>query len=118
MASAARPLAPGRPNEARISPSFICTVVRRPAFVINSSAHRLMFAALGPRQDALMEAIFRAYFREGRDIGNAERDECEPGLHHVVLSLYARGDTRSARRPPRAASRNSRGGLLRMDYPR
>lgn len=35
-------------------------------------AHRLMWAATGPRQDALMEAIFRAYFCEGRDIGNRD----------------------------------------------
>lgn len=33
-------------------------------------AHRLIWAAAGPRQDALMEAIFRAYFCEGRDIGD------------------------------------------------
>jgi predicted DsbA family dithiol-disulfide isomerase len=35
-------------------------------------AHRLIWAATGPRQDALMEAIFNAYFCEGRDIGNAD----------------------------------------------
>ena len=37
-------------------------------------AHRLIWLAgeKGPLQDALMEAIFRAYFVEGRDIGNRE----------------------------------------------
>jgi predicted DsbA family dithiol-disulfide isomerase len=35
-------------------------------------AHRLIWAAMGPKQDALMEAVFRAYFCEGRDIGDPE----------------------------------------------
>jgi predicted DsbA family dithiol-disulfide isomerase len=35
-------------------------------------AHRLVWLATGPKQDALMEAIFRAYFCEGRDIGNRD----------------------------------------------
>lgn len=34
------------------------------------AAHRLIWLATGPRQDALMDAIFSAYFCEGRDIGD------------------------------------------------
>jgi predicted DsbA family dithiol-disulfide isomerase len=51
-------------------------------------AHRLMWAAAaGPRQDALMEAIFRAYFCEGRDIRRAD----------VLAELAPHGGIDSAR---------------------
>lgn len=63
-------------------------------------AHRLIwFAGQHDVQDAVMEAVFRAYFTQGRDIGEAEvLADCaaEAGLPRAEVLTFLHGDLAAA----------------------
>ena len=73
-------------------------------------AHRLIwFAGQAGVQDAAMEAVFRAYFIQGRDIGDhAVLADCaaEAGLDHNEVARFLAGDV--ADREMRAADQAAR----------
>lgn len=59
------------------------------------AAHRLIRFAEGPAQDALVEALFRAYFADGRDIGDAATLAAiagEAGLDAAAAAAMLEGD--------------------------
>jgi predicted DsbA family dithiol-disulfide isomerase len=60
-------------------------------------AHRLIwFAGREDRQDAVMEAVFKAYFTQGRDIGDrGVLADCavEGGLDRTTVADFLAGDT-------------------------
>jgi predicted DsbA family dithiol-disulfide isomerase len=75
--------------------TFAFDRIRRTPSTLQS--HRLMrFATAGNRQDATLEALFRAYFIDGRDIG--DRDvladiAVEAGLDRRDVSKYLASDS-------------------------
>jgi len=74
------------------------------------NAHRLIwFAGQNRVQDATMEAVFRAYFIEGRDIGDAAvLADCaaQAGLDRAVVAEFLAGDV--AAKEMRAADQSAR----------
>ncbi|WP_428483981.1 DsbA family oxidoreductase [Rhodopila sp.] len=74
------------------------------------NAHRLIwYAGQNARQDAVMEAVFRAYFTQGSDIGDlVVLADCaaEAGLDRADVSAFLAGDL--AEREMRAADQTAR----------
>lgn len=59
------------------------------------AAHRLIRFAEGPAQDTVVEALFRAYFAEGRDIGDAATLAAiagEAGLDAAAVAAMLAGE--------------------------
>lgn len=74
------------------------------------NAHRLIwFAGQKGVQDAVMETVFRAYFTEGRDIGDPvvlAGCAAEAGLHEGEVAAFLASDT--AEKETRAADQTAR----------